>query len=305
MDLTYNKEKLNKIKEKFVVNNLVSKESVTDMSIFKGHCIIYLIVNLKNGKKYIGSTVDFNDRVNHYIHACLNYEYPHQKISRIMKSEGIENFIIIPIDTSKNRYDLRSKEREYIRMYNTMDPNIGYNDVLPPENEAVHSFYKGHSHTAKTKANKAKFIAAINDTDKIMYISEGLKLFADITNSSKDLVKNEAKTCRRHRGYFIIYLNSKDRISLYDKAYNNLLDIENDIYHTPTKRSRWRAVAKPYVECANMVSLMLDEGSSDVFVKNGYTCHYLHYDLSEKSNYIIDPIDKFFETVNLDSFNNR
>ena len=25
MDLTYNKEKLNKIKEKFVVNNLVSK----------------------------------------------------------------------------------------------------------------------------------------------------------------------------------------------------------------------------------------------------------------------------------------
>lgn len=301
MDLMYNKSQLEKIKNDFAVSNPVTREPV-NMLLFKGKCVIYAIVDLTNNLRYIGSTVDFNNRVNRYIYEYTNDVHTNQKIVRIMKSKGIDKFIIFPIDTSTNRFDLREKEREYILKYRTNEPAYGYNSTIETRVSVKHYNHEGHAHTAKTKAGKAKFIAAVNAETKTMYISEGMKLFADITQSTKDLVKNEARACMRHRGYYIIYLNSKDRIELYDKTYGRYLDLINNNYPTTDRRGRNRAQFDQYISASSMVTQMLDEESINVFTDAGYTCYYLHYDLSNQKPYLIDPIDVFFETVDLSSF---
>ena len=303
MDIVYNLENLRKYKENFVVLNPDCPIYI-DPSSYKGKYIIYMIMNLKDGKRYIGSTVDFNNRVNRYIYYYFHDEPNSNPVSRAIKEEGIENFRIMPIAVIETRDKLRLAERETIIMYNCLDPKYGYNKTLPSITEKVHEYPNGgHPHYARTKANKAKFIAAVNDSEKKLVISEGMKLFADITSSSKDLVKNEAKDCRRHRGYYIIYLNSSDRNMLFTKINFKLLDVQNGVYTTPTKRGRWRVQYQCYINASNMVSTMLEEGNANNFLEEGYTCSFLHYDLSERYPYLIDPIDVFFETYDLQIFN--
>lgn len=300
MDLSVTNAQLEKIRKSFVVSNPVTREPV-DMSLFRGKFVIYCIQDLTNNLKYIGSTINFSNRVGRYLYEYSNKVQTNQKIVRIMRKKSIENFIIFPIDVSINRLDLRQKEREYILRYQTNDPNIGYNDVLPPIHDRIKN-YPGHAHTAKTKAGKAKFIAAVNNETKEMYISEGMKLFADITNSTKDLVKNEAKNCVRHRGFYIIYLNSTDRTALYDRTFDRYMDVVNDVYPTGEKRGRNRARFGEYIAAADMVIELLETESAQVFFDAGYKCHYLHYDLSNQKPYLIDPIDTFFDTIDITSF---
>jgi group I intron endonuclease len=307
MDLTYNKAKIAKIKNSFLVESPMTKVPL-NMSLYKNLGVVYVIENTSNGLKYIGSSIDFNNRANSYINAYLN-ENPdgrtHQPVVKAMKEIGIENFIMYPIDVCYGRTQLRLKEEFYISYYKTTDPTIGYN-VATKTSGADKIFSAkdnvGHKHSEKTKANKAKFIAAVNDTEKIMYVSEGLKLFADLTESTKDLVKNEARAGLRHRGYYIIYLNQTDRSTIYEKIYEKHLDVVNNIYHTKTKRGRWRANYDSYLNAADLVNQLLEDGSAESFIEAGYTCKYLHYDLSGNKPYLIDTIDVFFDTIDLSSF---
>lgn len=301
MDLTYNRKRLNEIKRKLVSNNLVMDE-YPNMSLFKHKFIVYMIIDKANNKRYIGSTSDFNQRVNHYIYDVVNSIKSPQPIVKAMQEKGLENFRIVPIDMVSDIQDLRKKEYEYILRFRTFDPTIGYNVTNPLGDFPVRRRSYGQQHTAKTKANKAKFIAAINLADKIMYISEGLKLFADITNSSKDLVKNEARDCRQHRGYYIIYLNSKDRTPLYEKILEKQFEVDNNIYHTPTKRGRWKVKYDKYLAACNQVIDIFDNGNADKLQEEGYKCYYLHYDLTNEKPYIIDPIETFFNEIDLTTF---
>ena len=302
MDLTYNKKFLEEIKRKFVVESLTDS-NFPDMSKYKHKYIVYLIINRKNGMRYVGSTTDFNQRINHYIYDIVNPINSPQKIVIAMRNEGIEDFMIVPIDMVHNRDELRAKEFEYIKLFRTTNPNYGYN-MANPRGDPVVRRGVGHLHKPITKAGKAKFIAAVNPDAKDMYVSEGMKLFADITDSTKDLVKNEAKACIRHRGYYIIYLNYNDRTALYNKTFERweeLAGIMND-QRAGEKRGRNRANFNQYLEVSNMVTKMVEEETCVHFLEDGYTCHFLHYDLSGQKPYLIDNIGIFFENYDLTMF---
>lgn len=86
---------------------------------------IYLIKNTVNGKLYFGQTVSsFKERY------CGNVEkYTHNiHLKNSIGKYGIENFEIVEeFDTAFSKEELDSLENMYIKLYNTIDEQYGYN----------------------------------------------------------------------------------------------------------------------------------------------------------------------------------
>lgn len=104
--------------------------------------IIYKITNNINGKCYIGqSQHTFNRRYEkkgfgaERVLAC--YEFSKQKgehynihLYRSMKKYGVENFTVEILEQCKTVAKLNSREKYYIKLYNSADPDFGYNYQL-------------------------------------------------------------------------------------------------------------------------------------------------------------------------------
>src|ERR1035437_2408624 len=87
---------------------------------------LYEIVNLINGKKYIGLTVQtLTKRYYQHIFDSKTQNYP---LYRAMRKYGIENFEIQLIrNDAKNGYELQIQETEEIILQDTRNPQNGYN----------------------------------------------------------------------------------------------------------------------------------------------------------------------------------
>lgn len=90
---------------------------------------IYRIINLVNGKSYIGQSTNIKRRWNNHRSACFNtkdhaYDYP---IYKAMRKYGLNNFKFEVLEECKIE-DLDSKEREWINYFDTL--NSGYNQSI-------------------------------------------------------------------------------------------------------------------------------------------------------------------------------
>lgn len=89
---------------------------------------IYKIVNIQNGKIYIGQTnrplkVRFDDHCQRALTNGLNTCF-----SRAIRKYGKENFIIEPIEENiKTKEDANKREIYFISKYDSTNKNIGYN----------------------------------------------------------------------------------------------------------------------------------------------------------------------------------
>lgn len=97
---------------------------------------IYLIQNLKNGKKYYGSSLNLEKRLyEHRRNLRLGqHDNRHLQSSWNKYAEDSFNFEIVeevPIirDIEENNRNLRDKETEYIQKYKTYLPEYGYNFI--------------------------------------------------------------------------------------------------------------------------------------------------------------------------------
>lgn len=97
---------------------------------------IYKILNLKNNKVYIGSTINPYERWIQHIRAAyteenVSYNYPLQSAIR---KYGIDNFIFNIIYSDIPIIDLPEKERSLIIKYNSLtNSGWGYNQTLETE----------------------------------------------------------------------------------------------------------------------------------------------------------------------------
>lgn len=97
----------------------------------KTYGYIYMIVNLVNGKKYVGQTTrTIKKRFSAHINNA-NFT-ANMAITKAIKKYGKENFLFGEICKAYNAKDLTLLERFYILYYNTIE--TGYNSVLPDEN---------------------------------------------------------------------------------------------------------------------------------------------------------------------------
>lgn len=85
---------------------------------------IYCITNKINGKKYIGQSVNIESRKRDHFHNHKNKHNDHLKNS--FNKYGSENFKFEIIKICHKKY-LDRFEKLYIRIYETTNPNKGYN----------------------------------------------------------------------------------------------------------------------------------------------------------------------------------
>ncbi len=86
--------------------------------------IVYKIINSINGKIYIGQTImSLNKRWR--LHCQTNSSC--HLLCRAIRKYGRENFTIEQIDHAHTREELDNKEIFWIKFYDSMNPNKGYN----------------------------------------------------------------------------------------------------------------------------------------------------------------------------------
>lgn len=87
---------------------------------------VYKVTNKKNGKIYIGRTVNFLQRITQH---CKESEKDSSQLHEDFRKYGIESFTWEVLCMVNERYEADIKEKEYIRLYGSLEPS-GYNKTL-------------------------------------------------------------------------------------------------------------------------------------------------------------------------------
>ena len=105
---------------------------------------LYCITNKINGKKYFGQSIDLERREKQYFNQS---HFPNDHLKNAFNKYGEENFNFEIIKVCKEKY-LDRLEKLYIRIYDTMNKNKGYNK------ESGGHLNKHHSDESKQKMSE-------------------------------------------------------------------------------------------------------------------------------------------------------
>lgn len=92
--------------------------------------LVYLLVNLANGKRYIGQTKHtLTERKAQHLWAAINN--PRQPIAYAIRKYGADQFYFRKLRTCSTKAELNYWEEYYIKYYGTAIVSNGYNVTLP------------------------------------------------------------------------------------------------------------------------------------------------------------------------------
>lgn len=191
---------------------------------------IYAIQNIINGKIYIGQSIDIQRRWSQ-----------ERKIKRLncyllsaMKKHGLENFSFYVLEEC-DKERLNDREKFYIKLYHSLDPEYGYNMTSGGDNCYKRPYQKLSEVHKKKISNANKGYKPTQETiDKIInsrrksllekhridiWCLETNEIYSSIEDivSKLNLDKGQVFRCLRGvcqstKGYHICYLSDKDKI---------------------------------------------------------------------------------------------
>lgn len=171
---------------------------------------IYLIQNVKNGKGYVGSSLDIASRwrghkreLNKNIHHNEYLQYSYNKY-------GKENFIFSILELVEDTSLLTFKEHYWIEKLNTLNPT-GYNACMP--NKDHPNGIGEHSEKTKETLRRRRFEQMFGEVNEEEYIKWRQKLI-----DRKDRIA--------------IYRKNKSRVLVFNKDSGELLHIFNSAKET-------------------------------------------------------------------------
>lgn len=193
-------------------------------------CCIYEIHNIITAKKYIGSTINLNDRIRRHLWYLKNNLHHSPKLQNSFNLHGIDNFEVNILLILNNTNDLTIIEEKLIREKDTI--NNGYNCVY---NNATHNNYE-LTDNQKSKISKRFSIPVLaidRFTGKISNRFESISMAAKHYNTS---TTNISGVCSGRLNYIkdMIFKYEKDyngEIFIYDKHHNKGIPKSDDIKH--------------------------------------------------------------------------
>jgi len=229
---------------------------------------IYCIENKKDGKKYIGSTysvwtgianpdmiVPLKKRASTYL-----YEYNHatlttkgalevqRPIIQAMVTEGIENFVMYPV-AETTKYTHKDVELYFIKKFDTIKNGYNYLNTGGFHNRGGLS----RPMTEAEKKQRSEPIIAVNLNLKQLVFADSMKLFGEYMETSKDMIKNKARSAGTHKGWFVFYTNESKRHEVLKNV------IEGEI---------------SYIKAAKLSSKKIEFYKGLVFAIDGYLKDY-------------------------------
>lgn len=89
--------------------------------------VIYAIVNLKTGKKYIGSSTNFSRRKYKHIRTLRKNIHHSQRLQNSWNKHGEEAFRFVILEKITDNRDIKQVEQVYLDTYRPFDKDKGYN----------------------------------------------------------------------------------------------------------------------------------------------------------------------------------
>jgi group I intron endonuclease len=98
----------------------------------KPYGIIYRVINKINGKIYIGQTTKtLKYRAKRHLESAKRNDG--NRFQKALNKHGIENFEFEEIDSGNSSKELNYLEKYWVKFYNTLSFEMGYNSVMPCE----------------------------------------------------------------------------------------------------------------------------------------------------------------------------
>jgi len=153
-------------------------------------CGIYCIENINTNKKYIGQSVNINDRWSKHKNELRQNSHDNDYLQKAWNKYGEDNFKFYILEEC-NKSELDNREVYYINLYQTLDYKNGYN-LKEGGQDGIISEYGNHKRKQSLKKT-------YENTDlKERRKQDALKQWSDPTIKAKILGENNGMYGRTH-----------------------------------------------------------------------------------------------------------